>query len=113
MSYIVCHRTESWSADAARRQAQVALASGLFEQFHCFAPTAVVPGRHPRKVPPVLMRLGELRGLIYRSDRGQCGRPRTFIHFFESPPLLTCDPVGERLHIVGGRYRVTPHGIEG
>lgn len=70
--------------------------------------------RHcPREVPPVLVPLGELRGVIYRSDRGQCGRPRTFVHFFESPPLLTCDPAGQRLHIVGGRYQVTRRGLEG
>ena len=59
------------------------------------------------------MPLGELRGVIYRSDRGRRGCPRTFIHWFESLPLLTCDLAGQALHIVGGRYRITPRGIEG
>lgn len=91
----------------------VTRASRLFEQFHSFPPAVVVRRRCPRQVPPVLMPLGELRGVIYRSDRGQCGRQRTFVHFFQSPPLLTCDPAGRRLHIVGGSYQVTPRGIEG
>ena len=37
-------------------------------------------------MPKVLVNLGELRGLIYSSDKEQCGRPRTFIHFMETPP---------------------------
>jgi len=64
-------------------------------------------------IPDVLTHLGELRGLIYRSDRGQCGRLRTFVHFFETPAQLTCDPRGRQLHILGGNYRITRRGIEG
>jgi hypothetical protein len=110
VSYLACPKTVLPAADP---QLLVATASDLFRRFHCFAPTAMRRERCSRHVPPVLTALGELRGIIYRSDRGQCGHPRTFIHFFESPPLLTCDPTGQRLHIVGGRYRVTRHGIEG
>jgi len=113
VSYFVCPETALTHACADNLPAQVARASGLFEQFHCFAPAAMVRRRCPRQVPPVLVRLGELRGVIYRSDRGQSGCPRTFVHLFESPPLLTCDPAGRRLHVVGGRYRITPRGIEG
>jgi len=61
----------------------------------------------------MLMRLGELRGVIYRSDRQEKGRPRTFVHFFETPAELMCDRRGRQLYIQGGRYRVTMHGIEG
>jgi hypothetical protein len=64
-------------------------------------------------MPRVLVKLGELRGLIYSSDKEQCGRPRTFIHFMETPPLLACDPTGKQLHIIGGDYCVTSRGIEG
>jgi hypothetical protein len=64
-------------------------------------------------MPQVLVNLGELRGLIYRSDRGQRGSPRTFIHFMEKPAALTCDPSGRQLYILGGSYRVTQRGIEG
>jgi hypothetical protein len=64
-------------------------ARGLFRSFHCF------------DAPRVL-----------RSPC-QCGQPRTFVHFFETPAHLTCDSRGRQLYIQGGRYRVTTRGIEG
>ena len=64
-------------------------------------------------IPDVLVRLGRLKALIYTSDRGQQGCPRTFIHFMESPTTLACDTVGRQLYIVGGKYQVTKRGIEG
>jgi hypothetical protein len=85
----------------------------LFQKFHSFAPPRIIRASCSRVMPRVLVNLGELRGLIYRSDKGQCGRPRTFIHFMETPPRLACDPSGKQLYIVGGNYRVTPRGIEG
>jgi hypothetical protein len=85
----------------------------LYERFHCFAPQRVIRRPCRRLIPPVLTHLGQLRGLIYSSDRGQRGRPRTFIHLMETPPTLACDPAGMQLYIIGGRYRVTPRGIEG
>jgi hypothetical protein len=88
-------------------------ARSLFERFHSFMPPQVTRSACRRVIPPVLMRVGELCGLIYRSDRGQCGSPRTFIHFMEAPPVLACDPDGKQLYVVGGRYRVTRKGIEG
>lgn len=69
--------------------------------------------RHERKVPSVLVRLGELKALIYRSDRAQRGRPQTFIHFLERQPTLASNPEGTQLYILGGRYHVTRKGIEG
>ena len=60
-----------------------------------------------------LRNIGRLRALIYDSDRGGRGRPRTFIHFMRRWPRLTCDRSGRQLFIVGGNYRVTPRGIEG
>ena len=88
-------------------------ARGLFHRFHCFDAPWVLRRPCPRIIPQVLVNLGELRGLIYRSDRGQCGQPRTFVHFFETPPQLTCDVGGGQLYLQGGRYRVTRRGIEG
>lgn len=88
-------------------------AQKLFEQFHSFAPPETVRRRCRRLMPKVLVNLGELRGLIYRSDKAQCGRPRTFIHFMETPPLLASDAEGKQLYIIGGDYRVTSRGIEG
>jgi hypothetical protein len=88
-------------------------AARLFENFHCFRPPSVVRCRCRRVMPRVLVSLGELRGLIYRSDRGQRSCPRTFIHFMEKPAALACDPSGRQLYILGGSYRVTRRGIEG
>ena len=84
-----------------------------FRLFHCFAPGRLVRAPCRRLIPKVLVHLGYLRGLIYSSDKGTQGRRRTYIHFMERPPRLTCNPDGTQLYIVGGRYRVTPRGIEG
>ena len=86
---------------------------GLYRTFNRFPPSRVITVRHPRAIPPVVVELGRLVGLMYRSDKWQHGRPRTFIHFMESPPRLTCDPAGTQLYVIGGRYRVTDRGIEG
>ena len=88
-------------------------AAALFRQFHRYSPFAVQRCRCPRVVPPVLVDLGELRGLVYRSDKWNRGQPRSYIHFLECPARLACDVRGRQLYIVGGRYRVTPRGIEG
>jgi hypothetical protein len=88
-------------------------AAALFRSFHRFGPGQVIRMPHPRRMPVVLVHLGWLQGLIYSSDRGSPGRPRRFIHFLETPARLTCDPLGEQLYVLGGRYRVTHRGIEG
>jgi hypothetical protein len=67
----------------------------------------------PRVIPPVLIQLGDLVGLIYRSDKWQDGAPRTYIHFMRQRPRLLCDTGGRQLFLVGGSYRVTRRGIEG
>jgi hypothetical protein len=88
-------------------------ANAMFRRFHCFPAPGLLRVRCPRLMPGTLTQLGRLRAVIYRSDRRQPGRPRTFIHFFDTPPRLTCSPDGTRLYLVGGRYRVTSRGIEG
>jgi hypothetical protein len=85
----------------------------LFRTFHGFPADRVRRAQHPRLVPRALVDLGRLCGVIYASDRGCRGTPRTFIHFMRSCPRLACDPAGRQLYIVGGRYRVTTRGIEG
>lgn len=65
-------------------------------------------------VPPVpMVPVGELRGVIYRASRFPGDAVRTYVHFFDSRPLLAANRAGQRLFIVGGRYRVTPNGIIG
>jgi hypothetical protein len=102
LSYL---RTSTWPPAAP--------AMALFQTFHHFPCGGVTYQRCRRSMPKVLVRLGRLKGLIYSSDRGQQGRPRTFVHFLETPPMLACDEAGTQLYILGGRYRVTRRGIEG
>ena len=64
-------------------------------------------------MPSVLVDLGDLEGVIYRSDRGAQGQRRRYIHWFSNPPRLTSAPDGRQLYVVGGQYRVGRRGIEG
>jgi len=68
---------------------------------------------HWRVLPPVVVQLGDLVGLIYRSDKWQRGEPRTYIHVLRDPPRLVSDIGGRQLFMLGGSYRVTARGIEG
>jgi hypothetical protein len=84
----------------------------LYRGFTRFDPTRTMRVTHCRVMPPVVVQLGELVGLIYRSDKW-CGEPRTYIHLMQTRPRLVSDVGGQQLYLVGGRYRVTPQGIEG
>ena len=85
----------------------------LFNRFHRFDGDEVIRTSCPRLIPEVLVHLGYLKGLIYSSDKGDFGRPKTYIHFMETPPRLASNPDGTQLYIIGGNYRVTECGIEG
>ncbi len=85
----------------------------LFRRFHRFPEAEILRRPCRRVIPQVLVKLGQLRGLIYSSDRGEQGCDRTYIHFMETPPLLACDPAGKQLYLLGGNYQVTQRGIEG
>ena len=85
----------------------------LFRCFHRFPEAEIIRRPCHRVIPRVLVKLGQLRGLIYSSDRGEQGRDRTYIHFMKTPPLLACDPAGKQLYLLGGNYQVTQRGIEG
>jgi len=85
----------------------------LYRVFHNSAERRIIRRRCDRMMPKVLVDLGALRGLIYSADRDGCGRAKTFIHFMETPPRLMCDPQGNQLYVIGGRYHITRRGIEG
>jgi hypothetical protein len=87
--------------------------TALYRTFNGFEASEVIRVRHPRVMPPIVVDLGELVGLIYRSDKWHLGQPRTYIHFMQVPPRLVSDTDGRQLYLVGGRYRVTGRGIEG
>ena len=87
--------------------------AALYRAFNRFAPEDIVRVRHPRVMPPVVVQLGTLVGVIYRSDKGRPEHPRTYIHFMEDPPRLVSNPRGTQLYVVGGSYRVSARGLEG
>lgn len=109
MSYIRTTRCEA----RVMRSLCLDEARALFRQFHRFPAPQLVRRRCRRSIPPVLVHLGSLKGLIYTTDKERRGRSNTYIHFMERPPLLACDPQGTQLYVLGGSYRVTPRGIEG
>jgi hypothetical protein len=69
--------------------------------------------RHRRLIPPVVVQLGDLVGLIYRSDRGNPPAPRSYLHVLGRPARLASDVAGRSLYVIGGSLRVTSRGIEG
>ena len=92
--------------------AAVRSAATLYRQFTRMPARSIERVAHARLMPPVVLEIGRLAGLVYRSSKW-VGRPRTYIHVMDDPPRLVSDVTGRRLFIVGGSYRVTPRGIEG
>jgi hypothetical protein len=113
VSYLIRMSADRPATSCSPSSAGLRQACDLFERFHCFRPWDLKKFSCRRLMPKLLVRVGDLRGLIYRSDRGQPGCPRTFVHFLESPAELACDASGRQLYILGGNYRVTRRGIEG
>jgi hypothetical protein len=109
----VWEKPPSWDGQDLNESQQLRLGEHLYHQFNRFEPTQIDHIRHPRLIPPVVVELGELAGLIYRSDKWQAGRLRTYIHLMENPPRLVSNVAGTQLYIVGGDYRITSRGIEG
>ena len=109
MSYVRLTPNALWDpVDEVMDQAR-----SLFRSFHSFPAFGMRRARCLRTAPEMMVQLGQLKGLIYSSDRGQCGKPRTFVHFLETPATLAANPEGTQLYIMGGRYRVTRKGIVG
>jgi hypothetical protein len=113
VSYQWKHNSSQASGPCGKSSPCLEDATLLFSRFHRFKPGRIISQPCERTVPKVLVRLGVLKALVYSSDRGRPGHARSFVHFFQEPPALACDPRGRRLFILGGSYRVTPFGIEG
>lgn len=113
MSYLWKRYSNPAPGGLAPIMPEISAAASLFRRFHRFKPNRIISQPCERTLPRVLVRLGELKALVYSSDRGRPGSPRSFVHFMQDPPTLACDPRGRRLFILGGSYRVTPFGIEG
>ncbi len=113
MSYIVASCSGTRGSEINAPQRCVEAAQELFRKFHRFPPPRLMRLACRRVIPQVVVHVGALRGLIYTSDKRCPGRSRTYIHFMRQPPILACDPRGTQLYILGGRYRITPRGIDG
>jgi hypothetical protein len=87
-------------------------ASTLYSRFTRLPARSVQRITHQRVMPPVVVELGRLMAIVYRSDKW-VGHPRTYIHYMEDPPRLVSDTAGRRLFLIGGSYRITARGIEG
>jgi len=89
----------------------------MFKKFHRFLPsevTAVEVG--DRKIPAILAKLGELKSVVYISDKWDGnGVKKTYIHNFKAKdrPILATDAEGQNLYVVGGSYRIKAEGIVG
>jgi hypothetical protein len=102
-----------WDGQGLSDSQQLRAGEALYEEFNRFHADRIERIHHPRLIPPVVVELGELAGLIYRSDKWQPGKARTYIHFMQDPPRLVSNVSGTQLYIIGGKYRVTSRGIEG
>jgi hypothetical protein len=84
----------------------------LFCEFHDFEPTsAVVRKVDSLVIPDVLVRLGDLVEVTYRSNKFD-KRSRLYIHKFgRDKPILAASGDG-KLFIIGGGFKITERGIE-
>jgi hypothetical protein len=65
----------------------------------------------PRALTSAAAELGKLEAVVYTTNKFD-GRSRDYEHVFSDPkPSLVSDPEGKGLHIVGGKYGITPDGI--
>jgi len=92
-------------------QAEIKRATQLFTEFRGAQPVEV------RRVavsplPRVALTVGELLGIMYRTERDS--RMENYLHRFRKSarPILAVSPDGRTLLILGGDYRVTDRGIE-
>lgn len=100
-------------------RAEGARARRTFKKWHEFDAHRVTKVKGPsRVIPKTLVKLGELRQIVYDSDKyaGGPDNPRgetiTYEHTTKRPrPLLVTDPDGRSVHIVGGRMQVTADGL--
>ena len=87
-------------------------AAELFEDFHGFPASETIKAKIERKIPKTLVKVGDMREIIYHSDKWSPGRTKRYLHDFEKPyPLLCSDTKGRRLYIIGGEFEIKPEGI--
>lgn len=82
-------------------------------EFHWGYPARRVERRKVSPTPKVLVELGKVSEITYRTKK-KGEKARLFSHDFEGKlPTLAMDVRNKRLHFVGGSYTVTADGITG
>lgn len=94
---------------------QVKRAADFYENFHWGErPEKVIVGADVSPEPDVLSNIGTLVNITYLTSKG--GEKAEWTHDFGEEggkrPKLAVDSENNRLHIVGGDYKVTERGIE-
>lgn len=85
----------------------------LFRKWSRRDPGSVDVVRVPAGTPPVLVALGELTDVGYRSNKWG-GKHHLYIHRTKPPrPVLCATPDGRRVVILGGGMTVRPEGLVG
>jgi hypothetical protein len=88
-------------------------AVGEYEAFHWGNSADSIEQVEIPDPPRTLVLIGELEGVIYRTAKGK-RKQESWVHFHDerTPPKLAYDPQTGQLYILGGKYRITPRGIE-
>lgn len=95
------------------RDPEVSRAIDFRREFHWGYPARKVSRRRVSPAPRVLVELGRVHSVTYRT-RKKGESAQLFEHEFEGAhPSLAMDIRNKRLHIVGGSYTVTADGITG
>jgi len=93
------------------------MAERTFSDWHSFLSGEKVPV----KLEPLateLVVLGEVREIVYYSDKGSPGEYKAYVHEFGSAdrrdmPLLLFDRHNGALIVMGGKFKITARGIVG
>lgn len=96
----------------ASRGSEVARAKRTAQMWNEFPATTAKRVRiRSRTIPSTLVKLGDIHSVVYRSNKYD-GKHKLHEHRFKRPlPVLTSDPDGRAMHIVGGGYSITGDGI--
>jgi len=90
-------------------------AKAFREDFHWGIPARKVARKKVAPTPRVLVELGKLHAVEYKTHKKGDG-PSVYHHDFGEEtgrrPTLAMDAENGSLHVVGGEYRVTDRGIE-
>ena len=93
---------------------QLKKAASIYESFHWGEPMDRVRRKRMSPIPKVAVKLGKLNSLVYETSKA--GEKAEWEHSFGEEggkrPDLVMDAKTNKLHIVGGDYRIEKEGIK-